>query len=1803
MKRSKKWSSAAWLLSASLAMQSTGVGFAAVPYAHSLSQENLPELKNEGSLSSGNMKLDINKFNNIQTKTSSDAKKDDPSDRELEKASSSDGKKTTGTDEWEDFYAPDHKKGGFELTIGNAFPLDKGKKFEVSILDEEEKTVKQGSVKLTPENQSKTLILDSIPNGEYTLHVEADGFADFDQEVIVDSDIKSGAIYTDVLNIEDIEYTASSNHPGLMLLGDVNGDGQITAEDKEALLDAMAGTKKRSLLARIFGKSTAPNADLNGDGNVDLIDFQHFTSSYTKVKENIHTDASFTSRINDQAIAVQNGENTAINGKIEDILTENGSVTLKSTKNEPISEENPVEIGIALQSKEQEENNECVQVEQIAITTGDSGIKNGVVILETEDDGSIEYQIEDGQLVELSRGFARVISRNAEESDRIVIDLGGQIAVKRVIIRVTAATGNNNLVNISQVEFLNDMENRIPEPEMDIPKNVSAKGSNKAFTLTWDASKNVTGYEVEISYKNKKEVIRAATNSLKVTSFQNEELINREVYEVRVQAVNGSWSSGYGAAIEAIPKLEGRPDAPDYVKTVGGYQKIAVSWKDMEDTESYLVYWREKGTDTYTKSESVKTNSYEITNLKDKTTYEVYVTGVNELGESNPSLISEATTTVITPAILPEYKLINESNGKGVLAEHIVSAEHGLNRGEMVGSALDPDDGKSALGVFDNDYSSYFHVADWDEFGVYKFDNRGIYVTFDQEYTMNYITFAEIEDVYPYLDGSFYYYNDEESKYCAAEVSTILQKTDKNGRKYYAMKLAKPVTASKVRVGFSRRYGNYGHIVIAEMRFYHYDSLEDDVMELYADALHTELKTGVTLEQIEELQKRLDTVDSKSEEYHPEREAIQKEIDNAKGLLDSSLRESLSIHPQITAAQDGHLGFSGLNAWQPLGVSAYAGEQIVIYVGHNSKNPGDSTNLKLVATQYHAESKNVKTDVATLKVGRNEVTIPKLQSLTAESGGALYVEYTGNNADDQYAVRVSGGVKIPVLDLYGITDDTKRVEKITAYINELESHTAALEETHKKSHVEDAGAGAGANCDYDAKNCIADATDIMMDSMMYSVSGTQILKGLSGSTEKKAEQLNESLKAMEQMMHLFYQHKGLSNAEGATKNDRLPAQHLNIRYMRMFAGAFMYAGGNHIGIEYDSVPGLSTAVPVVSDANGKYQSGNLFGWGIAHEIGHNINQSSYAVAEITNNYFAQLTTARDSNASTRFQYENVWEKVTSGTIGRSSNQATQLAMYWQLHVAYDRDYNFKTYDSYNDQFENLFYARVDSYARDLSRAPKPDGIELTLEGDAEQKFMRLACAAAEKDLTEYFTRWGVIPNEGTKKYAGQFDKEERAIYYLTDDARVYEIEHGTSNKIQDKAVILDSSSAVVSDSIPNEVTLTLNSNVSSDVLLGYEIARYTYEGGQATREVVGFAPAKESSSVTYKDHVTTLNNRVVTYEAIAVDNFGYYSEAKEIGAVRISHDGSMDKSLWTVTTNMTSKADAVTDADEQDPCDPVKEPAITRILDNDYTGNTYVGAADQDAVITISMNKKEAVSALKYTAASGTQISSYKIEISEDGSTWTKVREGSFENKTGSQTVYFQNEDKDPWVATYDAMQVRLTAVGTAGKEVAVTELDILGPSGDSISFGVKSGETNTAVGILSADYIYEAESGSKIPKGSLVFMGSYKGNPAYNSVLLYDDAGNIVGGRKADGSTQAEQIILAKVPENGMLGETSDGTWIYWIEPESDGSLPKLSGKVRAELYRVDNALTNEGQRMVSDTMPLMIPETFEKIELGNKN
>lgn len=1373
-----------------------------------------------------------------------------------------------------------------------------------------------------------------------------------------------------------------------------------------------------------------------------------------------------------------------------------------------------------------------------------------------------------------------------DEDGNIQIHLGSQIAVKKVTLTIQGMQNNNNLAEISKVEFVNGMENRIPKPDMDIPTNLAVETGSEEFTLTWDACKNVTGYEVLIEHNGEQDTYTVKNNSLKVTSFNEKKLVNKEQYTAKVQSVNGTWKSGYSESVTAVPKADKKPDAPENVKAVGKYKSVEVSWKNMKNTEFYNLFYREKGQEEYTKIENITTNSYTISELKENVKYEIYLTGVNELGESDPSLTSTAQTTDLEPAVMPKYKQINTSE-EGQVSSHIVSATRG--RGEMKDSPLDLE-GKTAWGTVDNNPASHFYMADWDDGGEYTdFNNKGFTFEFDQPYTMDTIGFQEVTAQGNFTRISLKYWDENGSEHVVDKNNLKIEaRTDKNNKRYYFIRIAEPIQAKKISFGIGRDYSGLRVITVSEISFYNYDSLEDDIMGLYEDELHTVLKGSVTEQTIQDLRNRLQTKDEASGEYHPDKDRLEKELDNAEDILNNQLSEPILIHNTITT-RDTDRGFSGLNAWQPLGITAAAGEEITLFVGHNTMGTGSNTNLQLVATQYHAESGSVSKVVTTLKTGRNDVTIPKIWSTDEESGGALYIQYTGNNANDCYSVRVNGGVEVPTLDLYGVTDAQERQQRAEQYVEALKGYVEKMEAVHKEVH-ENSG-NESVEYEYSKENCILGATDILLDKMLFSLPAQQVLSGCEGNAQK----LLDSMDAMEGMMNLFYQHKGLNQAAPDEK-DRFPQRHLNIRYQRMFAGAFMYAAGDHIGIGWNETAGMMTGVPVQSD-NGKYVSGRYFGWGIAHEIGHNINQSAYAYAEVTNNYFAVLAQAKDTNDSVRFEYPKVYEKVTSGTTGKSEDVFTQLGMYWQLHLAYDSGYNFKTYDNYEEQLNNLFFARVDTYARNTAKAPAPQGIALTLSGDRDQDFMRLACAAAQKNILEFFERWGMIPNDETRSYAGQFETETRAIYYVNDDSRVYRLENSGSSlgSLGDVEAVGDDTTVSVNKDTANQVDFTLTSKtIPEEDVLGYEITRTMISGGKVEKEVVGFTTENQ-----FSDHVTTVNNRVITYEVTVVDKYLNRSAAKTLTPVKIEHDGSLDKEFWTTTTkNMEAvHTEDPGEADEDTPCAPQQEAPILKAVDN-KTDTTYTGIAGDEAEVLMQFNRKQVISGLKYTVNEGTAIKDYSIYVHGDNDEWTEVVKGSFDDKK-VQTVYFENVD-GKYVGTYSTDAVKLVIHNQKDTEISISELDVLGVTGDNVDF--RSAQDGTsAIGRLASDYQYGETEADKIPAGSIVFVGSYKGNPAYNVVLLYDQDGNIVGGTNTDGSLKAQQIILADVPETGNIQDVSDGTWIYWIDPQDSA---QLAGKqVRAELYRVNDAQTNEGQRLVSDSLYVEVPQEMPEIELnGNQ-
>ncbi len=1662
--------------------------------------------------------------------------------------------------------------GQIDVSICQAVVLDKETVFTVSLTgQEDQRIVLEADSKESAEQGAVSF--ENLPAGTYTLTVSAPGFAGYTQEIAVDGWAYGVSLTTGF--VSGYSYEEEQIHPGVLLVGDVDGNGVIDDADKHKLIDDIEA-----------GKQQSPNSDLNGDGIVDIVDLEYFVKGY-QISQDI--SSSIEVSVPASVIGMKPDDDTSVDGSLSSLLKEEDNVILSRKDGKEISQDHPVFVEFEFPEEKSYEADGIV-IEP----TGDNGITAAELQITYTEEGT-----EHTAIVPVRKGVDFLLDTSAvtvvqDAGGAVCINLGPQIAVKKVSLKIMGMEKNNNLAEISKVTFVNGMEKRISEPDMDIPQNLAAVSGNKSFTVTWDGCRNVTGYEVLIACEGKQEIRFVKGNSLLVSSFDKDKLVNKKNYEVKVQSVNGTWRSGYSEPVTAVPKTDKIPDAPDNLKLTGQFKAVDASWKNMKDTDSYNLYYRESGAEEFTKIEGITASGYTISNLKNHQAYEAYVTGVNDLGESGPSITAVAETVNPDPAEMPKYKQINAA-GDGEVSSHIISAQ--AAKGSMEESPKDTEAG-TVWGTVDNDPVSYHYHGSWDSGGFNSLDgDDGLIYEFDQAYETEAFALQEasVQNIsYGYIQVR--YWDENGAEHFLGSVS-IQKKTDTQGRTYYMVKLPEKICAKKLQFGLARTVAS-GTNTVSEIYFYHYDPLEDDIMALYADPLHTKLKDDVTQETIDGLRTRLETKDEVSGEYHPDKEALERELKTAEEILSASLAEPVEIYSSITTSDAGR-GFGGLNAWQPLGVTAAAGEEITIYVGHSSKRTGESTNLQLVASQYHAESGSMFQTVQTpLKIGRNTITIPKLSTMKAEAGGALYIQYTGKAGAGNYAVRVSGGVQVPVLDLYRVTDPAERTRRAERYITELDSYMEQIRELHEKYHAE--SENKLVKYDYDATNCILGASDIMLDTMMLSLPAQQIWTGAgTGSVQERAGKLIRSMDAVEDMMYLFYQHKGLNNNAEAER-DRFPSRHLNIRYQRMFAGAFMYASGNHIGIEWNETAGMIGGVPVQADESGRYQSGQYFGWGIAHEIGHCINQGAYAVAEITNNYFSVLAQARDTNDSVRFQYKNVYQKVTSGTKGQSSNVFTQLGMYWQLHLAYDNGYNYKTYEDHAEQLRSLFFARVDSYARNPVSAPAPGGIPLTLSGNTDQILMRLSCASAEKDLLEFFERWGMTPDEATQSYAGQFEKETRAIYYVNDDSRVYRLEHGGS--MLDAAgtvdAVGDDTSASVNQKSANQVDFVLTAKqIPEEDVLGYEIVRCTTSGGKTEEETAGFVTREEALAGTFSDIVTTMNNRVVTYKVTVVDKYLNRSAPKLLEPVKIEHAGCMEKTNWTVAADGILALDDGVKGEKDTDTSCGTEPARPEEKTIDGSNNTtYTGTAGEDAEVVLDFHKELTVTGFKYTVMEGTKISDYGIWLRDEEGEWIKAAEGKFdENET--QSIYFTEEGSKN-IASYKTSALKLEIRGQKDKEISISELDVLGVTGDNVDFR-RTEEGTAAIGRLSEDYVYGDGTEDVIPAGSIVFTGIYKGNPAYNVVMLYDQNGNIVGGRGAGGELNAYQTILAEVPDTGNVRDVAAGTWIYWIQPEDTVDLQSLE-KVRAELYRVDNAETNEGQRMVSDSLFEWMPEELPDIQIS---
>ncbi|MCC0655746.1 calcium-binding adhesion protein [Clostridioides sp. ES-S-0123-01] len=1492
------------------------------------------------------------------------------------------------------------------------------------------------------------------------------------------------------------------------------------------------------------------------------------------------------------------------------------------------------------------------------------------------------------------------------QNSDIVINLGKQVAVKKITIKITATTANDrNLAEISKVEFLNNVYKEIPKPDMNIPKinkiSTSTAVGNEKVSFYWNNEVNVSAYELILDTIDSKgkvlstKKLQTSKNTIDVRDIQAYGL-----YRVSIQSLNGDWASGYKEAtaenLDGVPENvdsnykpiqfspdsiiefqvvpDTKPEPPEGINVKGRFKGLDVSWKNHKQAKDFDLYYREKSSNgSWIKynDKLIRGTSLKIEGLKDNTTYEVRMTATNHLGTSGMSKTYIGTTESVDAPTTPNYRLINTPKldaGFGIPTNHIVDVTYPAGYDKSEYSDKNP---FNKFNVVDGDFTTHWTFP---RYNAAEGTNRGPIITFDKAYTMD--TFMAT----PRFDISDKTINDFEIKYWDenGQVHNLGDvpfetKTDPvNNNKYVMVRLKEPINATKIQVSVCSSY-SYDKANISELKFYEYDSIEKDVRNLFVDDLQVELKEDVTQEKITELKDRISTPDKVSGEYHPYKTIIDRELKLAQDLYNDRavLADVTTVNQDINVSgkykdksgkytvKSNNLGMG--NDWQALGVAARAGDEITVYVGSKSgRTP------KLIYTQYYGESGAYKSGEINLNTGKNVIQLSKLHSLDVECGGSLYIRYPYDApSGGDIKVRVAGATKIPHLNLNGMINDkspegvSASKKKIRAYIEELAKYKNDI-----KGEPYYPGTNIGNSYGYSETTGVLNTTDIESDKVTLNVPATAVYQGISSGNSDlntQVDRLYNSMLAWEQIMDLIYSERGVfktqdldgngtidDNEFDITKNDMAPKSRMNIKYQRMFIGAFMYASGLHVGVEYGSVPGLMNGVPFQIDATGKATGGSLFGWGIGHEIGHVTDIGKMTYSETSNNVLALLAQTFDDKTHSRLEgstMDKIYEHVTSNSVGIPSNVFERLGMLWQLHLAYDNDFtgSMLKNNSDADLSNDTFYAKISRKYRALSSDDPINNLP------KDQMLVAMASSVVEKDLRDYFKAWGVeiTPELNSIMDGKKYEKESRKIQYINDEARRKILNENISSMAEDTKVSAGFADGVQSGSLvkSNKISIDLDVDKDKDKILGYEIIRSDgnyldgENGTQVKYRTVGFVDAKGNSQAKFTDNISPLNNRAFTYKVVAYDYHLNPTDEFEIGTVKLSDEGKINKSAWSFITNTVSDGDVRT---ENDSHGPLQNPEIDNIKDNDAS-TTYKGKriskaewnkdpqkdpdinVEENPYIIVDMKETLPIVGLKYTkpktearkfslkglfnlrkdtSTTYNPLTNYKIQVSNDKKNWEDVSQGTFEygqdlvgggkDQDNEARVTF-NKDGKLW--TYQARYVKLISNNKSNIEVA--ELDVIGPPGDNIEIGTVNSVDQTrtnGIGKLTEDYVYQKDDTNtsedetaKIPAGSIVITGEYSGNPAFNLPLLIDKNNKTISG---------EALLFAEVPEKGELGEISKGTWVYYMAKESFDS---LSDKVKAELYRYNDLQgdTPIGQRFVSDTMYVPVEaKTYDELK-----
>ena len=1328
----------------------------------------------------------------------------------------------------------------------------------------------------------------------------------------------------------------------------------------------------------------------------------------------------------------------------------------------------------------------AVEMERIEITCPD-----GMGALET---GAATVETEDGRTFDVPFDIstpAGVYAIGPTAGERVVtIDLGRRVAVKKVTIHVTRVAGQAGAkpeyATVTQIEFLKDIVPENPKTD-DQVMNLSAKAGDGMVELAWSAVRNVTGYEVAYgeSADHLDRTLPVVSNKASVTGLEN-----LTTYYFQVTATNGAWRGRLSAIVSAMPEAAKVPGAPSNIGVVPMDGALRLSWGKTKDATFYQAFYRVAGETEFTQfGGDLSATSTTITGLTNGTEYELAVKAGNSKGVGPFSAIA-AGTPEREDLTMPELPADGRIAKEAIID---ITMEDSTN----VNRELCPN--FTTAHLIDEDASTYWIARHY-------IPSSYITYTFAEPHDMNYFI------IVPYLNTNYKNRIAEYKFRAMDEAGNVISEgiypaPAVNAENYMVMSFPEIKGVKSIAIGLNEKTGG-PRVSISEIAFYNSDTLPDDTAALFADGCFTTLKDTVTEADIAALEARLE---EKTDFYLAT--GVRKELEIARGLLANDPTVLGLVKNDFQSRSGGKDSTYGQSAsdLQPLGISAKAETTVTIY----AQLPEGET-VSVVPTQYYGESGIWRGTSVQLRNGRNHIYIPKIGSLTDPRGGPLYVTYSGANPEQikLHVIPSNNAVEIPVLELsnwYGMDGVAQRAA-ISAYVTELEAHVAKN----------------GTNPETNVFN----TTEISTPSVLLSLPANKILDGLG--TDNKVETMYQNILAWEETLFVANKVQGIIDSTAKFDGYRYPMQtRQNIRYMRMFAGAFMYAAGNHVGIGYGSASALAQGRPTSKE------NPMLFGWGIAHEIGHNMDK--LGKAEITNNIYSLAIQAWDGGGmtknTTRLTNSGIWQKVfdkvSAGRPGAAGNVFVQLGMYWQLHLAYDtKEEPLK--------FFNTFF-------KDWKSGEYKDGYTY------DERVALIASKTAGKNLTDFFTRWGMTLGDTAKAEMGKLATEPRAIWYLNDESWI----NGTAGT---------GTTTVAAAVEGSKVTLTIN-NDASGTIQGYEVRR--------NGTPIGF-----TTTTTYVDDLGAANNRTYKYSVVPVDKLGNMGQEAETQELRVAYDKAISEDLYEMsregtTVTFTMKGDA--------------KVAVTGIK----VENSTVQSPG------ITINGKD----VKATPAP------------DNAGVWYFTKPGA--------------EEGDTRIWTYDAETVTITGVPEGA---AVTLLDY---PGDRIDF-----YEGATAGVLANDYTYDSKNGpEKIPAGTMVIIGTYRGDPVYNTVEVqarYDLTGEKVSDKEGAEEKLDERamngyaLLLAEIPEDGAVSDISDGLFIFVPDWEAEQALNKEGGwtpppvpsdsgdkpveadqpvlypmEIRALLYRTDtpngndNPETAQNRRTTSETLWISFPSDLPKIEL----